>query len=85
MVSSILGKLFSTTERGAMGLAPYDVQPADEVPIMLGRDIPLVLRIVGHGLNDPEYPLLGECCLHGVMFREAMEGYDLPVIHLDLR
>ena len=52
---------------------------------MLGRDISLVLRRVGHGLNDREYDLLGGCFLHGVMSGGAMEGQDLPVINVDLR
>lgn len=85
VVSSILGRVFFITQRGGMGLAPYGVQPGDEVAIMLGCDIPLMRRRVGHGLNGPEYHLLGEWFLHGVMFGEALQGQQLPVTSVILR
>ena len=85
VVSSILGRVFFFTQRGHMGLAPYGGQHGDEVAIMLGCDIPLMLRRVGHGLHGPEYHLLGECFLHGVMFGEVIQDLRLPVASVVLR
>ena len=85
VVSTILGRVFFTTQRGYMGLAPYGVKPGDEVSVMLGCDIPLMLRRQSHGLNGPEFHLLGECFLHGIMFGEVMRDQYLPVTSMVLR
>ena len=85
VVSTIFGRVFFITQRGCTGLAPYGVQPGDEVAVMLGCDIPLMLRRQGHGLDGPEFHLLGECFMHGIMFGEAVQDANLAVTTIVLR
>ena len=70
VASTILGRTFFVTRQGFIGLGPYGMRPGDEISVMLGSDIPFLVRKKGESLNGPEYELLGECYLHGIMFGE---------------
>jgi hypothetical protein len=85
VVNTTLGRVFFITQRGLMSLAPYSVHPGDEVAVMLGCDVPLMLRRQGYGIDGPEFHLLGECYLHGIMFSEAIRDQSLPVTNAILR
>ncbi|KAF2622323.1 HET-domain-containing protein [Macroventuria anomochaeta] len=65
--------LFScfTTEKGYIGLGPHDMKEGDDVCILLGADVPFVLRPTRGG-EKHEY--VGHCFVQGIMDGEALEG-----------
>ncbi|OJD33896.1 het domain protein [Diplodia corticola] len=71
-----VGRVLFLTTAGYMGLAPHGTRHGDVVFVMLGCDIPFVLRPAGSG-NDGsggggDYVLLGECFVYKAMSGEAM-------------
>ena len=66
---------FFITQEGHMGLGPRDIEPGDVVCILLGSQVPFVLRAA----ND-HYMLLGECYCHGIMEGEAVKGLDEGIV-----
>jgi hypothetical protein len=64
------GRKFLRTERGFMGLAPQPAEVGDEVWILLGCDVPMILRKC-----DDYYILVGECFVYGMM--EGEQTSDL--------
>jgi hypothetical protein len=52
-------------------LGPKEAESSDEVWIVRGSRVPIVLRRVGDGLS---YQLIGEVYVHGVMYGEALTG-----------
>lgn len=73
------GRAFFTTEKGRVGLCFPHSRPGDEVWVLVGGQVPFVLRQAG----DPEesidgrcdiarYRLVGECYSHGVMDGEVV-------------
>ena len=60
------------TSSNRIGLAPEGTMPGDNVVILLGCSVPLVLRAVGPATQS--YELIGECYIHGLMKGEAF-GY----------
>ena len=55
------------TERGQLGLCPRTAAVGDEVWVVAGGDVPLLLRPTG----DSEFHLIGEVYMHGLMDGEA--------------
>jgi hypothetical protein len=53
---------FLRTDRGFMGLAPQLAKVWDEVWVLLGCDVPMLLR-----KYDDYYILVGECFVYGIM------------------
>jgi hypothetical protein len=53
---------FLRTDRGFMGLAPQLAKVGDEVWVLLGCDVPMLLRKC-----DDYYILVGECFVYGIM------------------
>lgn len=84
VAGTILGRSFFVTQQGFIGLGPYGMKSGDEVAVMLGGDVPLLVRKRGEGLTGPEYDLMGECYLHGVMFGQA-QGMGCPVQRIVLK
>ena len=68
--SAILGRSFFTTDGGYIGLAPIDTKPGDQVCILLGCQLPLVLRPCGDGYHK----VVGECYIDGFMDGAACLG-----------
>lgn len=61
------------TEDGAIwGAAPSNTVPGDQVFVLLGCSVPVVLR----WSSDNEYRLVGECYCHGMMDGEALRLGD---------
>jgi hypothetical protein len=58
---------------GGLALAPESAAVGDEVWIIPGSSMPIMLRPLGKG----KYKLIGETYLHGVMHGEGLEGMDL--------
>ena len=66
-----------TTTRGNVGLAPRSALPGDKAVILLGCNIPLILRPCGLG-----YQVIGECYLHNVMKGESMSDLEKGIFLL---
>ncbi|EXK81565.1 hypothetical protein FOQG_13983 [Fusarium oxysporum f. sp. raphani 54005] len=58
------------TSTGFVGVGPLDMQPGDEVCILLGGKVPYLLR----PQSDETYTLVGEAYMHGVMHGELFKG-----------
>jgi hypothetical protein len=59
---------FLRTGRGFMGLAPQLAEVGDEVWVLLGCNVPMLLR-----KRDDYYILVGECFVYGIMQGEQTE------------
>jgi len=55
------------TQKKYLGLAPEHVAPGDVVTILMGAQLPIILRRV-----ESHYILIGEAYVHGIMDGEAM-------------
>ncbi|KAE9367241.1 HET-domain-containing protein, partial [Stipitochalara longipes BDJ] len=62
------GRAFAVTEENYVGLAPVKAKAGDHVCIILGCDVPFIVRE-----DDGKYVLVGECYIHGIMDGEAMD------------
>jgi hypothetical protein len=54
-----------------MGIAPEGVQPGDKVVILMGGDMPFILR--EHKKGNP-LQFIGESYIHGVMNGEVVDA-----------
>jgi hypothetical protein len=68
-----MARRFITTNEGNIGMASCRVAKGDQVCILLGCNIPLVLR---QRENEPYHEVIGECYLHGLMNGEIMNELD---------
>lgn len=59
---------FIVTKAGRLGLSTRHVREGDIIAIILGSEVPLLLR----GCGDGKYRLVGECYVHGFMDGEAL-------------
>ncbi|KAE9376139.1 hypothetical protein N431DRAFT_334353 [Stipitochalara longipes BDJ] len=59
-----INRTFVVTERGFFGLAPLITRPGDVACVIIGVDVPFMLRQYGGG---GPFKLLGESYIHGVM------------------
>jgi hypothetical protein len=62
------GRAFAVTEEKYVGLVPVKAKAGDYVCIILGCDVPFIVRE-----DDGKYVLVGECYIHGIMDGEAMD------------
>lgn len=67
--TNILWRRLATTEKDYLVLAPRATQQGDEIYILKGCNVPLVLR---HN-DDGSHTLVGECYIQGLMNGEALE------------
>jgi hypothetical protein len=63
----ILNGRFLRTKDRRIGLAPITAREGDLVCLVLGGEVPFVLRC-----SDDEYELVGECYVHGLMDGEGL-------------
>lgn len=70
IVRTCHSRQFLITEQGSLGLGPMTVEVGDLVCILLGSNLPFILRKQGNG----EYHLVGESYARGLMDGEAMQG-----------
>lgn len=75
------GRRFFMTEGGTPGLGYPQAQAGDEVYVLLGCDVPYLLRrceekVSPEGIDGrlPSFQVIGNCYLHGIMDGEALEG-----------
>lgn len=64
------GRVLFVTTTGFVGLAPHSVRGGDLVYIILGANIPFVLR---PRPNNVDFELVGEAYVQGIMQGEAIE------------
>ncbi|KFA71269.1 hypothetical protein S40288_08652 [Stachybotrys chartarum IBT 40288] len=62
---------FCTTKTGRLALASKFAEPGDKICVLLGTEVPLVLRPVA---GSSRYRLVGDCYMQGVMDGEAVNG-----------
>lgn len=62
-----------TTNKGRIGMAPCRVRKGDQVCVLLGCSMPLILR---QSKVESQYGVIGECYLHRFMNGEALEELD---------
>jgi hypothetical protein len=55
-----------------MGMAPEEARGGDQICIMLGGEVPFVLRMDDNG----HYRFIGECYVHGIMDGVAMNEVE---------
>lgn len=74
------GRVLVTTTNGYVGLAPYGTREGDLVFMILGADVPFVLRPYDDG-----YELIGEAYVQGIMAGEALQMEQIPVQDVMIR
>ena len=69
-----LGRSFFFTKKGYFGTGPAELKEGDEIYILAGGKLPLVLRPFS---DAPPYTfeLIGDCYVHGVMNGEAVSDH----------
>ncbi|KAN0108649.1 Heterokaryon incompatibility protein (HET) domain containing protein [Hyaloscypha variabilis] len=65
------GRRFFITKKGYFGMGPAELSEGDQVYILAGGKVPLVLRPVS-GSQPDTFELVGDCYIHGVMDGEAV-------------
>ncbi|KAI0460291.1 heterokaryon incompatibility protein-domain-containing protein [Xylaria acuta] len=74
---------FCVTEHGRFGHVPLNTQPGDRICVLLGGEVPFIVRPMGRGT----YTLVGECYIDGIMdgetFQEDFKAELLETIHLE--
>ncbi|KAK3717412.1 hypothetical protein LTR37_005801 [Vermiconidia calcicola] len=68
------GRVFFTSSTGYIGIAPYGTREGDLIFVVLGADVPFVLRPLEDG-----YCLIGEAYVQGAMNGEVLLLEHLPV------
>ncbi|KAI0551286.1 heterokaryon incompatibility protein-domain-containing protein [Xylaria curta] len=61
---------FCVTENGRFGHVPLNTQPGDRICVLLGGEVPFIIRPTGKGT----YTLIGECYVDGIMDGETFEA-----------
>lgn len=68
------------TGKGLLATAPPDTRIKDEIWVLLGSHVPIVLRPV----STNTYEVIGPAYVHGVMNGEALEGREDQLATIDL-
>jgi hypothetical protein len=80
------GRKFFITENGFFGVGPAATEIGDAVHILLGADVPFLLRqknMCGRYEPDGSWSLVGECYVQGLMVGEAVRAVGKPSEELD--
>lgn len=65
------GRRFFVTKKGYFGIGPAELEEGDEIYILAGGKVPLVLRPLPESQPNT-FELVGDCYVHGVMDGEAV-------------
>lgn len=79
MHRNVSGRRMVKSNQGRLGLVPKDAAVGDEIFMLQGHAIPLVLRKSEY---RNKYILVGECMLHGMMGKSADLFGNLQVVLL---
>ncbi|KAH9204191.1 heterokaryon incompatibility protein-domain-containing protein [Leptodontidium sp. 2 PMI_412] len=74
MMFSSCGRRLFVTETGYIGAGPRNMQIGDQVFVLLGGEVPFVMREVEAVDTDKLYRLVGDCYVHGIMDGEAVNN-----------
>lgn len=74
------GRVFFTSSTGYVGLAPSGAKEGDLVFVVMGADVPFILRPYDDG-----YELIGEAYVQGVMDGEVIQMEHIPVQDIMIR
>ena len=74
VIKACNGRQFFRTQKGYMGLGPKDIKNGDIVSVLLGGQVPFILRKL-----DDTYTLIGESYVHGIMNGEALDDADFEI------
>ncbi|KAL5118209.1 hypothetical protein ACEQ8H_003881 [Pleosporales sp. CAS-2024a] len=66
-----VGRVMFVTEKGYIGLGPWNAKRGDVVGVLLGGCTPFLLREVA---GEQSYTLVGEAYVHGIMSGELFDG-----------
>ena len=73
------GRCFFVTKAGFFGIGPGIMEEGDPVVILLGADVPFVIREMEKcGGGEGGYALIGECYVHGLMTGDAIRAWGGP-------
>ncbi len=64
-----------------MGIGPIEVEVGDSIYIIMGSEVPIILRDQGNGT----FMMVGECYLHGIMDGEILTSgmpYEVDTIRI---
>ncbi|KAH7026442.1 uncharacterized protein B0I36DRAFT_330669 [Microdochium trichocladiopsis] len=70
-------KRLATTTSGRLAMVPDWTLPGDYIGVLMGSDVPLVLRKIepgGGATNELSFHVVGGCYVHGLMHGEALES-----------
>jgi len=67
VAAASVNRTFFISKTGYMGVGPKAVEDGDSICVVLGCEVPLLLR-----KNGDQYLLVGECFVWGLMDGEAM-------------
>ena len=67
------GCRFFVTKKGYFGMGPAELAGGDQVYVVAGGRVPLILRPLS-GFHPNTFELVGDCYVHGVMDGEAVTG-----------
>jgi Heterokaryon incompatibility protein (HET) len=69
----LLGRCLFVTSSGYLGLASEGVKAGDSVTLLMGGDVPFLLR--RRSRKPTHFRLVGEAYVHGIMYGEAIDGW----------
>jgi hypothetical protein len=72
------GRRFFTTQCGMFGIGPAVLGEGDVICVLLGHDVPVVLREKVGGHVENGHVLLGDCYVHGIMCGETIRAWGGP-------
>lgn len=72
-----LGRKFFITKKGYFGLASKEVKAGDNVAVILGSDVPFILRACGRVEGKRNWQMIGEAYVDGIMDGEVLSQVDL--------
>ncbi|KAK2597493.1 hypothetical protein N8I77_012275 [Diaporthe amygdali] len=72
MAEKCIRRNFFVTKVGRLGQMPIGTEKGDFVCVLLGGDVPFVIRPTDH--DSPYHSLIGDCFLDGIMNGETLVG-----------
>ncbi|KAI2618615.1 hypothetical protein GGS26DRAFT_602758 [Hypomontagnella submonticulosa] len=84
MLRTCFGRRFFVTKGGYLGVGPGSMREGDEVAVLLGLSVPVLVRPLensgeeeqGGGEEGRRYEFVGECYVHGIMDGELVKAQE---------
>ena len=79
---------FYITSKGYMGIGPLEMSVGDQVHILIGGNVPFLLRhqdnktVIDNSSKVCRYKLIGDCYLHGIMDGEGFSKESIQPVQL---